>query len=247
MYIRAHNTEEPLSLSPDQLRKSLKEYGIGGAIIEAACDQLRSNARLMYFDAVNNPHFKIGASGIIEIESELENPRSGLLKTLRSFGKETRLGESLGQSISPDSSIDIEVPLGTEPSIVFENTKFEKQIIVTDTVPQPNVLPASDRVVSLDHNSAPYREAVGALDAAISVAEKSNSLGDLTAGERSSILSQLKTGRTLFDDKTIRVSAYRAVLEPGLRWLLEKCADNAVGLALTAALTAIGTLLGLAG
>ncbi len=106
-------------------------------------------------------------------------------------------------------------------------------------------VPASDRSVSLDHNSAPYRQAIEALDAAISEAERSNSLGDLTAGERSSILSQLKTGRTLFDDKIIRISAYKTVLEPGLKWLLEKCADTAVGHALTAAWNAISKLLGL--
>jgi hypothetical protein len=138
-------------------------------------------------------------------------------------------------------------PGGEFVDIVFSTDEIFAVWSPDPMIASSNSVPASDRIVSLDDNSAAYREAVGALDAAISEAEKSNSLGDLTAGERVSVLSQLKTGRTLFNEKTIRVSAYKAVLEPAMKWLLDKCADNAVGLAITAAITAIGTLLGFAG
>lgn len=183
------------------------------------------------------PEISISDAGIAAVDSALNR--------LRISGADVEI--YLSDTQIPESLIDELRALIEQPTSRAIGPAMEIVLDVPKHASKDIVVPASDRFVELDHNSAPYREAISALDAAISEAEKSNSLGDLTAGERISILSQLKTGRTLFDDNSIRVSAYRAVLDPALKWLLEKCADNVVGLAITAAITAIGTLLGLAG
>jgi hypothetical protein len=104
-------------------------------------------------------------------------------------------------------------------------------------------VPASDRIVRRDDNSAAFDEAVHTLDEAISAVAKANDIGDLTAGERDLVLSQLHEGRKLFDLAEIKVSAIRALVEPKLRWLADKAAGAVVGNLALAALAAIAKLM----
>ncbi len=103
--------------------------------------------------------------------------------------------------------------------------------------------PASDRIVRRDDNSAAFDEAVNALDEAISVVAKANDIGDLNAGERMAVLSQLRESQKLFALPEIKVSAIKALIEPALRWLADKAAGGLVGNAAVAALAAIAKLM----
>lgn len=107
------------------------------------------------------------------------------------------------------------------------------------------LVPASDRLVRLDHNSQPYKAAIKAVDDSIRAVEKANDIGDLTAGERAIVLSQLREGRKLFEAQEVKVSSIRATIEPALRWVLDKAGGTVVGTLVLAALGAIGALVGL--
>ena len=113
---------------------------------------------------------------------------------------------------------------------------------VQDAVSQSEV-PASDRIVRRDDNSAAFDAAAKALDETISAVEKANDLGELSAEERTIVLSQLREGRKLFDLPEIKISAVQAMIVPKLRWLVDKLGGEMVVYAATAALTALTTLL----
>jgi hypothetical protein len=106
-------------------------------------------------------------------------------------------------------------------------------------------IPASDRTVRRDDNSAAFDEAAKVLNETIEAIEKANDIGDLTAEERSIVLSQLREGRKLFDFPEIKISAVKATIEPALRWILDKAVGTVVGATVLAALGAIGAAVGL--
>jgi hypothetical protein len=104
-------------------------------------------------------------------------------------------------------------------------------------------IPASDRIVRRDDNSAAFDEAVKALDEVISAVDKANDLGELSAGERGIVLSQLRDVRKLFDFSEIKVSAIQALIVPALRWVADKIGGEVVIYAVTTALTAVSVLI----
>lgn len=105
------------------------------------------------------------------------------------------------------------------------------------------VVPASDRIVRRDDNRAAFDEAVKALDETISAVETANDIGDLTAGERAVVLSDLKAWRSLLGEAKIRVGAFLATLKPTLEWAKRKAAGTLVEKATEKALEAFGKLL----
>ena len=110
--------------------------------------------------------------------------------------------------------------------------------------PQDEV-PASDRVVRLDHNSAEYVETVGKLEGAITTIQGSNAYAAEDPDDHGQRLAELESGKRLLLAARVRVESIRVVLVPALRWLAEKFADNAAGMIITAALTAILAFFGI--
>jgi hypothetical protein len=109
----------------------------------------------------------------------------------------------------------------------------------------PSAVPASDRVVRLDHNSAGYKEARSALEQAIDNFRGNNEFANSEPDEHSQRVAELESGMRLLEAVQARVDAIIEVLFPVLRWLAQKFTDHLIGRLATAALAALAALLGL--
>jgi hypothetical protein len=82
-------------------------------------------------------------------------------------------------------------------------------------------IPASDRVVSLGHNSPEQQEALQRLDELASAVQEANDFpGEPEEKER--VVAELSAGRRLLEAARVRVSAVRETLAPTLKWIAEK-------------------------
>ncbi len=105
-------------------------------------------------------------------------------------------------------------------------------------------IPASNRTVTLDHNSQTYKEAVASLDTAIETVRGDNEYAVEEPEDHRQRLAELEAGKRLLDAPKIDVSAARETLVRCLKYLAEKFVDHAIGLAAGAAITALLALLG---
>lgn len=106
-------------------------------------------------------------------------------------------------------------------------------------------IPASDRVVSLDHNSAAYKDATKALDELIETVRIDNEYGDRAPDEKEQLVASLTAGRRLLNAATIRLSAAYAILLPPLRYVADNFGKGAITAAGALALAAMVKLLGI--
>jgi hypothetical protein len=115
---------------------------------------------------------------------------------------------------------------------------------VADSVP-PDIgllVPASDRTVLLDHNSADYIDTVQALDKVEQVVQQSNDYQD--GDDKEQRIAELGAGRRLLQAIRVRADVVVALLYRGLLYLAKKFADVAIGAVAVAALAALGRLTG---
>jgi hypothetical protein len=76
-------------------------------------------------------------------------------------------------------------------------------------------IPASDRLVTLDHNGNPYREAISTLDAAITAFREDHHLENDWGPEKGILLQSLEAGQRLLKETVLRVrTAIAITLEP---------------------------------
>jgi hypothetical protein len=89
-------------------------------------------------------------------------------------------------------------------------------------------VPASDRIVSIGHNSPEQKQALEKIDQLVEAVKEAN---DLPGGpeEKEQLIAELSAGRKLLEASVVRVGALRATLQPALRWILEKAAGTIVG------------------
>lgn len=92
-------------------------------------------------------------------------------------------------------------------------------------------IPASDRIVKLDHNSREYRETIAALLELSDEATKNNEFGELFADpeDRVVVLSQIDNGIPFLKNKKVIPDVVKRVLEYPLRFIKEKMPDAALG------------------
>ena len=105
-------------------------------------------------------------------------------------------------------------------------------------------IPASDRTVTLDHNSESYKEAVRKVEETIATLSKANDIGELLPGEQATAVSALTEGKKLLAAKELRWSSVQAFLIPKLRWIADKAAGSLVGKFAIGAIEAIIRLFG---
>jgi hypothetical protein len=108
----------------------------------------------------------------------------------------------------------------------------------------PRAVPASDRVVRLDHNSAAYLEADAELTEAIAALRANNAYRASDPEDYEQRLAELEGGQRLLKAPQTRLDAITAVLVRSLQWLAVKLADTVVGKVIEKALTALAALLG---
>jgi len=105
-------------------------------------------------------------------------------------------------------------------------------------------IPASDRIVPVDHNSPAYQQ----VDTNLATLEEhlrvSNSLAENSPSEHDQALAELSASRRLLKAVQVRIELLKQLLLPALRWIAKKSGEIAVGIAITAVLATLATLLG---
>ena len=102
--------------------------------------------------------------------------------------------------------------------------------------------PASDRVVSLDHNSKPYRDMIESIESALVRVRESNSFPDYD--EKMRLIAEIAAGKTLVEQKQTRTNAIWHTLRAALVAIAKKTADKIVEVAIVGALAAVAAVFG---
>jgi hypothetical protein len=103
-------------------------------------------------------------------------------------------------------------------------------------------VPATDRVVALDHNSAGMVELDCRLAEVESKLTESNSVTLEEGYSRN--LAEISAARRLFQATSVRVQPVIDLLVPALKWVGSKVADGAISAAITAILILLATVIG---
>jgi hypothetical protein len=111
-------------------------------------------------------------------------------------------------------------------------------------VSESATVPASDRIVKIDHNSAQYMEIIGKLAQISDAAKKSNSLSIENADERDQRLAEITAGKILLEAPRTNAEKVKSLLIDGLKWIGEKIADNVVSVIVTGLIGLVLALLG---
>ena len=106
-------------------------------------------------------------------------------------------------------------------------------------------IPASDRIVALDHNSPDYKNTVEAVDAVINAVAGDNEYGDSTPDEKETVVTALRAGRKFLDAAEARVSALKAMLISPLQYIADNFAKGTIAALAAKAVTAVAKLLGI--
>jgi hypothetical protein len=89
-------------------------------------------------------------------------------------------------------------------------------------------IPASDRTVSIGHNSPEQKEVLEKIDKLVAAVEKANDFpGD--SDDKELVVAELSAGRRLLQAANVRVAAVRETLRPALKWIIEKSAGAMIG------------------
>ena len=106
-------------------------------------------------------------------------------------------------------------------------------------------IPASDRVVSLDHNSPDYKNAVSSIEKVIQEFREDHHLDNEFGHEKGALLKTLEAGRELLNDSMVNVRVSIALIVEPLKRIIQKYDQVFVGALAATALSLILKLLGL--
>jgi len=109
---------------------------------------------------------------------------------------------------------------------------------------EPKPIPASDRIVQIDHNAPEFLDIKDKLERTILATRQSNSLReDMAAAEQH--IAELEAGKVILSASQADKTLVERLLLPALKWLLEKIADNVVSILITTLITLIAAYFGL--
>lgn len=86
--------------------------------------------------------------------------------------------------------------------------------------------PASDRIVTLDHNSAPYAEAKTAIAEIRTALEQNSEVGQAFGDEKAVALSEITQLQNMIDQPKVRAPSLVAYARKCLGWMAEKGAGT---------------------
>ncbi len=98
-------------------------------------------------------------------------------------------------------------------------------------------IPASDRFVSLDHNSTQYGDAVAALERVIREFREDHRLENRFGAEKSALLTTLEAGRKLLEDSRVRVASFVTMIINPLKIIWSEYHREIVAGTVTASVT----------
>jgi hypothetical protein len=126
---------------------------------------------------------------------------------------------------------------------MYQDTVDEYDLRNEDT--SEEVIPASDRVVRLDHNSAAYLDADAKLSEAVQAIRSNNEYAANNPEEYEQRIAELESGQRLLKAVRVRVDAVMTVLVKTLKWLLVQFGVGLIGTLITLAIGALAALFGL--
>jgi len=107
-------------------------------------------------------------------------------------------------------------------------------------------VPASDRIVAVDHNSADYKTVETNLEALERAGQTSNALGAESPEERDRVVAEISATRRLLKAARARMEAVLTLIVPALKWIGSKIADSTVQIAIAAVIAALAAMFGVA-
>lgn len=107
---------------------------------------------------------------------------------------------------------------------------------------EPIVVPAADRIVTLDHNSATYKDVIKSLEKLKTIIEQANNYSDEEDKEQR--IGEIKAGRELLKTKRTRLKSLAAVLGTVLIYLVTKFGDSIIGEVATKIIDLLTELIG---
>ena len=133
------------------------------------------------------------------------------------------------------STISSQIALGLDRDLIgISDEYFEeaKALIVSGLRAADRVfakpVPASDRTLSLGHNSPEQQHVLAKLDELVAAVEATNDFpGEPEFKEQ--LIAELSAGRRLLEAAKVRVRAAREALAPPLKWILEKAGGAIIG------------------
>ena len=106
-------------------------------------------------------------------------------------------------------------------------------------------IPASDRIVEIDHNAPPIVEIVDQANILVKHLQTANDIGNLTSDEASAAANEVKQIITAFEGSRLRVNQVVQISKLTLAWIASKAAESLVGTIATALLVLIATYFGI--
>lgn len=166
-------------------------------------------------DRSQNGMYSIAARGILYVEQQLED-RGSVIFNYDKHGDAWLQKQSVGARDEDEPILEL---AGDDDTVADE-----------DGVPLVTV-PASDRIVSLDHNSPDYQETLKALSKLSEEATKSNEFSALFADpeDRIVVLSQIDTAIQLLKNENVIPNVVKKVLQYPINVIKENMPGAALG------------------
>lgn len=186
-------------------------------------------------------------SGKLNWPDDLEDRLSGQLQLLEVLTEKENSAWQFAFRFFPGGGNNINATLRQLVEYLFEpHVRELKRYLVKNaenpiTSPDAEAVPASDRIVRLDHNQPDYLATIAAIERAESAAVVSN---EILPEDRERIKFELDAGILLLKASSARVEAIEAVLIRALRWLSANFTGAALGIAAEDALQAVLKLIG---
>ena len=244
----------PRSRKNQHLGLKLTKNTIGGAPRRVPGEQLQKSDEYLEDNDVQGRLIKLAEGGFTKTKSETEESYATIQYTL------TAQGNWFVVQHSP-TLFDLEQwPQASQ--LTGESVKALEEIwdwdnalhaylnarTYSDKNPEPTQMvesvPASDRIVPLDHNSQEYRETINAIDAVIEAVSGDNEYGATAPHEKAALIGTLNSGRALLSAHSVRLSAVRATLLPALQYVADNFTKGVVAALGAAAVAAVLKLLG---
>lgn len=105
--------------------------------------------------------------------------------------------------------------------------------------------PASDRIVSLDHNSSEYQIVMKKLEELKDTLRKNNQLAIEEPQDQSRVIAEISAAQDLLKAPRVRVDIVKDIIVTALKYIGHKIADNIVDIAIKAIFLGLTALLGI--
>jgi len=115
--------------------------------------------------------------------------------------------------------IGLEDPQSDVSGVINNQTSFADPSLALPAVP------ASDRLIYLDHNSDPYGGAIRALDAAVTAFRGDRCLENDWGPEKGVLLESIEAGQRLLKETQVRAATIFAIIITPLRIILDRYRD----------------------